>query len=304
MLSNEELVKLIKEGQDPDGKYMMDLWKQNKGLIWRTVKPYTNYESEEDLMQEAFIGLSKAVGLFDPNMGASFITYALFWVKQFVVRYIQNNGNLIRIPASHYDLMLKKKKFVADFRSKFGRDPSDQDIAAALKVSLDQLKIIGKTSSSCSNIKSLSDPIKKTDGLDLEDYLSDGSIPQEEVEERLYSEQRAAAVWNEVDQLPAEQKTVIRKRYLEEMSIGQCAEAMHISIDIAKQQNAKAMRALRSEKHSRVLAKYIDSELYNEALHGTLTGFRRTSTSSTERVAIRNVEKHRTALNRIAAFIQ
>ena len=88
MLSNEELVKLIKEGQDPDGKYMMDLWKQNKGLIWRTVKPYANYESEEDLMQEAFIGLSKAVGLFDPNMGASFITYALFWVKQFVVRFL------------------------------------------------------------------------------------------------------------------------------------------------------------------------------------------------------------------------
>ena len=67
-MSNEELVKLVQEGQDPDGCYIMQLWRQNHGLIWQSVKIYTKFDNEEDLMQEAFIGLRKAVDFYDPNM--------------------------------------------------------------------------------------------------------------------------------------------------------------------------------------------------------------------------------------------
>ena len=306
MLSNEELVKLIKEGQDPDGKYMMQLWKQNHGMIWKTINVYTKFEDPEDLMQEAFIGLKKAVELFDPDMETSFITYAVFWVKQVVSRYVKNNGKLIRIPVYKQDLMYRKKRFISEYCNKFGKDPSDKQIAAELDITVEQLKTLNQSESDYRYIKSISEPIDSKDGkLTLEDLLSDdGSTPQEEVEEQIYREQRAKAVWNEVDQLPDKQKTVILMRYLEELTLDECAKATGVTTELIRKRQIDAVRTLGSGKHRKILIQYADSNPYSSALQGSIANFRRTHTSTTEKLAIRNVENHRAALNRIAAFIQ
>ena len=304
-MSNEELVKLIKEGQDPDGKYMMQLWKQNHGMIWKIINFYTKFDDPEDLMQGAFIGLKKAVDLYDPDMEASFITYAVFWIRQAVSRYVKNNGKLIRIPVYHYELMYRKKKFITDYHNKFGKDPSDQQIAAELDITVERLKALNQSESDYKTFRSLNDPIESKDGsLKLEDLLSDGSIPQEEVEEQIYREQRARTVWNEVDQLPDKQKTVILMRYLEELTLDECAKATGVGRELIRRQQIEAVRKLGSGKHRKILIQYADSNPYSSALQGSIAGFQRTHTSSTERLAIRNVENHRAALNRIAAFIQ
>ena len=304
MLSNEELVKLIKEGQDPDGKYMMQLWKQNHGMIWKTINVYTKFEDPEDLMQEAFIGLRKAVDFYDPNMNIKFATYLTFWIKQIVSRYIRNNGKLIRMPVYCYDLLYKRNRFISEYRGQFGQDPSDQQIAAELDISINRLKALEQRTSKCNNIRSLYDPIgNESSDLKLEDCLSDGSIPQEEIDEQIYREQRAAAVWKEVNELPDKQKSVILMRYLEDKTLDECAKEIGVTEELVRRRQIAAVKTLGSGKHRKMLIIYADNNPYNSALHGSVSEFKITHTSSTEKIAIRNVERHRTAMERIAAFI-
>ncbi len=57
-MSNEEMVKQIQQGND---KLLETLWEQNKALVYSTVKKYRSIAELEDLMQEGYIGLHKAV---------------------------------------------------------------------------------------------------------------------------------------------------------------------------------------------------------------------------------------------------
>ncbi len=52
----------------------------------------------DDYIQEATMGLDRAIRKYDPNFGVKFITYATFWIKQFILRAIQFNADMIHIP--------------------------------------------------------------------------------------------------------------------------------------------------------------------------------------------------------------
>ena len=65
----------------------------------------------EDLMQEGSIGLYAAAQRFNPKKGASFGTYAAFWIKQKIRRYLQNNRSIIRIPCHQFDKKSVNRKY-------------------------------------------------------------------------------------------------------------------------------------------------------------------------------------------------
>ena len=101
-LSNEVLVNLIKEGWDPDGKYMLQLWDQNQGLIRKIINHYQKYDSMDDLMQEAFIGLQKAVEQYEPMKEIPFFNHAAIWINNTLALYARRNGKYIRLPYTVY----------------------------------------------------------------------------------------------------------------------------------------------------------------------------------------------------------
>lgn len=95
-MSNEELVERIQSGEDAQNN-MLKLWQQNRGMIERLANDYSKVEEREDLKQEAYFGLYRAVESYNPNKGSSFLTWAIYWIRQSMQRYCQNNGT-IRIP--------------------------------------------------------------------------------------------------------------------------------------------------------------------------------------------------------------
>lgn len=74
---------------------------ENIGLMWSLSQSFVKKKVNipvEDLRQEAFFGLLKSVDRFDYTLGWRFSTYALFWLKHYMQRHVEDNNTVIRIP--------------------------------------------------------------------------------------------------------------------------------------------------------------------------------------------------------------
>ena len=90
-MTNEQLALRIKAGEDVADN-MLQLYQQNMGIIKDYARKYRSMAEEEDLQQEAYFAICKAVDSYDPDKGVSFLSWAVYWIRQQLLRYCQNNG--------------------------------------------------------------------------------------------------------------------------------------------------------------------------------------------------------------------
>ena len=94
-MTNEELILEYRAG---NVKALDGLIQQNKGIIYKIAYKYqcgcSSVVDFDDLIQEGYLGLMRAVDKYDPNNEnkASFITYSVYWIKAFIYRFIQRRG--------------------------------------------------------------------------------------------------------------------------------------------------------------------------------------------------------------------
>lgn len=108
-MTNEELVSLIKNGDDPD-KNLAQLFQQNRGMLAQLAYEIGGESEQDDLIQEGYFGLIKAVAKWKPEGGASFATYARHWIRCVMTRYARNNA-LISVPEYRKDVFVSIRSF-------------------------------------------------------------------------------------------------------------------------------------------------------------------------------------------------
>ena len=100
LLTREEEVELAKRSLKGDARARNELIQKNLRLAVSVAKKMHRKGTDlEDLIQEANIGLMRAVERFDPTKGFRFSTYAHWWIRQAVGRHIQMHSRSIRIPS-------------------------------------------------------------------------------------------------------------------------------------------------------------------------------------------------------------
>ncbi len=92
-----------------------------------------------DRVQEGNLGLLMAVGRFDPERGCRFSTYAAWWIRFAISRALVNRGRSVRIPAHLHAIFGKTRRAEQQLRGKLGREPSLEEIAAAVDIPLDKV---------------------------------------------------------------------------------------------------------------------------------------------------------------------
>ena len=79
-MTNEQLALRIKAGEDVADN-MLQLYQQNMGIIKDYARKYRSMAEEEDLQQEAYFAICKAVDSYDPDKGVSFLSWAVYWIR-------------------------------------------------------------------------------------------------------------------------------------------------------------------------------------------------------------------------------
>ena len=144
-MTNEQLALRIKVGEDVADN-MLQLYQQNMGIIKDYARKYRSMAEEEDLQQEAYFAICKAVDSYDPDKGVSFLSWAVYWIRQQLLRYCQNNGT-VRIPVHASERVRKYKAFQNAFRV-YGRSG---ETCLECGTPLESCRIAGRATVFCPN---------------------------------------------------------------------------------------------------------------------------------------------------------
>jgi RNA polymerase primary sigma factor len=99
----EKNIDLIRDfHQKRDVQTLSEIITKNIRLVQKVASKFQNYMNHkldfEDLVSEGILGLMKAVARFDPNAGTQFSTYAIWWIRQAIIRAIIDKGSTVRLP--------------------------------------------------------------------------------------------------------------------------------------------------------------------------------------------------------------
>ena len=232
-ITNEALVEQYRAG---DQQALVELWLKNERFVRSIANKLCAYAELEDLLQEGFIGLRTAADLYDPEQGALFITYSGYWIRQAMSRFIENCGGTVRLPAHAHDKIRRMKKAQEHFLGITGRQPTRNELARILEITLEQLQDL-EQASRMEKGRSLAEPIPGEDELQLQDMIPGESSPEDEIIEALDQQRLAAIIQEEIEKLPQEEQEALHARFWDE------AEEL-----TAEQKNAlkRAKRALKT----------------------------------------------------------
>jgi len=133
LLTREEEDKIARAAADGDEKAKERLVSANLRFVVNVAKKYQNQGLPlSDLISEGNIGLMNAIERFDVDKGYHFISYAVWWIRQAILKAICEKSRAIRLPLNRANELVQIEKARKELTSYKGEDPEVADIAKSL----------------------------------------------------------------------------------------------------------------------------------------------------------------------------
>ncbi len=183
--------------------------RHNLKLVIRVAKEFRGMGiSMPDLVQEGNLGLIHAVGKFEHARGFKFSTYAVWWIRQAMIRAIQNQSRTVRLPSHVYDRSLRYKRVLEQLSISLGRTPTTKELAEELEIPEKQVEALGRLRQKPT---SLDAPIRNSEEESLADLIEDteAANPVDEI----HREQLTGALDSLLVHLNERERDVLSQRF-------------------------------------------------------------------------------------------
>jgi RNA polymerase sigma-32 factor len=248
LLTPEEehaLAVRYRERGDIDSAYR--LVTANLRLVVMIARRYENaFRNLFDLVQEGNIGLMEAVKKFDPYRGIRFPSYAVWWIRAYIIRYLMNNFRMVKVGTTQaqrrlfFNLQKEKQKLEAE-----GFEITPKLIARRLDVKPSEVVEMEQRMSG--RDVSVDAPVGASEESTMLDLLSSDETPEEAVADKHYQKVVGEKMREFGETLEGKDKTIYEKRLLAEepMTLQEIGEQYGISRERVRQIEERLKRRLR-----------------------------------------------------------
>jgi RNA polymerase primary sigma factor len=208
LLTPDEEIELAKRIERGDLAAKERMINSNLRLVVSQARRYLGSGlTMADLVQEGMFGLIRATEKFDWRKGYRFSTYATLWIRQSMQRGVENTSRTVRLPVHVGQRVRKVRRIERELSASLGRDPTDEELADAAKLSLEDLEATRKAER---DTVSLDTPVGEDGDTSLGALIPlDAAGPDEEAEQ---SELRRV-ISGALHALPESERKVIALRY-------------------------------------------------------------------------------------------
>jgi RNA polymerase primary sigma factor len=253
-----DLAKKIKYGDDKEKQKALEkLTKANLRFVVSVAKQYQNQGlSLGDLINEGNLGLIKAAKRFDETRGFKFISYAVWWIRQSILQALAEQSRIVRLPLNRVGALNKIGKAYSTLEQEFEREPSPDELAEQLDMSLyevsDTLKISGRH-------LSIDAPFVHGEDSKLVDIMPNQNQPLPD--HNLINESLKIEIQRALNTLSPRERDVLKLYYgLDQenpLTLEEIGEKFKLTRERVRQIKEKAIRRLKHASKSKQLKTYL-----------------------------------------------
>ncbi len=243
LLTAQEEVFLAQRIEKGDMAAKDKMINSNLRLVVSVARKYQGHGlSLGDLVQEGMLGLIRASEKFDWRRGFKFSTYATLWIRQSIQRGLENSSRTIRLPVHIAQRERKINRAERELATRLGREPTEDEIAAAVELPVDQVIEIRKAARP---LTSLDQPIGEDGETSFGELITS---PQPAVEDEVVADAGTTAVQQAVMSLPERERNVVELRFglggEEPTPLRETGRRLGISAERVRQIEAEALERL------------------------------------------------------------
>jgi RNA polymerase primary sigma factor len=257
LITADEEVELAQRIKAGDQAALEKLTKANLRFVVSVAKQYQNQGlTLPDLINEGNLGLIKAAQRFDETRGFKFISYAVWWIRQSILQALAEQSRIVRLPLNKIGSINKINKAFAFLEQAHERQPSPEEIAKELDMTVEDVKQSLKNSG---RHVSMDAPLIDGEDSNLYDVLRSGESPNPDRE--LIHESLRTEIERALETLTPREADVIRLYFglagQHSMTLEEIGETFDLTRERVRQIKEKAIRRLKHTSRSKILKTYL-----------------------------------------------